>query len=178
MLTWAMFERSMTMPKTWLTILVVAVLAAPVGANADEAFCTTLAKVSDASVQDFLPIKGEDDDGGHYTVTVDLPFSDKCDLDRALEQGFGELRYQCDFTSLNFANAGSGSLADNVYKVAGLYADMIAKCRPELTRKSSENQWAKVISFVDDKGQKWFDISSMDHYYFVEAFTATKNPNY
>lgn len=165
------------MSKRWYSILMLAVSLTPAYAYADDSFCPVLAQVSNASHQDFAPIKGRED-GSMYAVSVKLPFADTCGLDRTLEEGFGELRYQCDFKSLNFAHAGSSDMSENVYRVAGLYADMIGRCRPELVRKTSENPYAKVISFVDDKGHKWFDISSMDTYFFVEAFNAERNPNY
>lgn len=151
---------------------------APAGAQAGTDFCGILKQVTDAAEVDFATIKTDDDQAGAYSVSVALPAADGCKLDRALEADFQELRYQCDFTQLNFAAAGGVDQADNINIVGLKYAGYIAGCRPDLTAKESESVWAKTTSFVDSDGQKWIDVMRMGTGFEVEVFNGHKNPNY
>lgn len=145
------------------------VLAAPLQAGAAD-LCGTLAAITDASLQDFQAIKGDAVDGG-YEVKVGLPGARTCTVDS------GQHFYTCDYDGLSLRKSGSDDVAETMAKFQAAFTSAVAGCRPDLVRKDSQDLLGVTSTvFVDDKGQRWIDITTRYAYVTVEIVNGNRFP--
>lgn len=154
--------------KKILLAAVAAVFMLPIAAQAqDQNLCPILRSVLDASLAKFKPVRGKKIESHNWEATSRLPYASRCGLDDDYLDK--EVSYTCYFDAAD-RNAGRAlmkSLADQ-------YADNIAACRPELTRRP--HPYAAEDTEFDDATAKRITVNVFDDFFTVEVYTPENNP--
>jgi len=155
------------MNRFYVAALAMVALAAPMAAQAqDENLCPILRTLMDASTAKFKPVRGHKSESHNWDATSILPYATRCGLDDDFLDK--EVRYTCYFDAAD-RNAGKAVMQD----LANQYADNIAACRPELTRRP--NPYSEDETEFDDATAKRISVSVFDDFFTVEVYTPENN---
>ena len=155
-------------PATLLAALAVSIFTVPAVAQAqDENLCPILRTLIDASTAKFKPVRGHKSESHNWDATSILPYASRCGLDDDYLDK--EVRYTCYFDAVD-RNAGKAAMKN----LADQYADNIAACRPELTRRP--DPYSEDDTEFDDATAKRISVGVFDDFFTVEVYAPENNP--